>query len=811
MIYMIGNAHLDPVWLWTKLEGFGEVVSTFESALRRIEEEDRFVFTCSSAAYYAYVKQHDPQMFERVRAAVKAGKWNIVGGYWIQPDDNIMNGELYARHALYSQRFYEEEFGITCKTGYTVDTFGHNGALPKLLRESGMENFLFMRPSAEEKPLPPVFYWNSADGSSVLTYRITGQNYNNFFPFAQDGLRIDIEKMTKLSEENGYDMMCFYGVGNHGGGPTRRQVIQLGKMIDEGSPIRFASVDEYFDDLRASKKDFPVYTGDLQHHAIGAYSVTDVLKVLERQAETELEKAEKWMLLSADKLGTPYENDKIRAAYENVMFNTFHDIICGCTVREGIENAVANYYEAISVANKIKEKAFVDIAKKIDTMVDGVTLNGKEDWQIWEENDLGIPLVLYNHLSYPVTRMLTLNREYHTVADDQGRIIPTQFVKGRYLDGAVSRGTLFEVKIPAYGYTTYWVYFRKETEKPADSSCIASGTALENDYIRAEFSEETGALVSLTDKRSGRELIASPSLVPELFKDASDTWSHQNVRGYPPADCERAVCEGVRVVENGPLLGRLRVKFRLKEVKAVIEYSLYKKDDYLDVQAKILYSEPQSYLKMPLYTSLKNTSAAFETPFGFIRKPASGCEQPALRFAAIEGDNGAAAFVCENKCSFSADGSKLSFVAVRNNVCANHFGTLTDDDYDYTDEGLHKFRFTVVPFGGKADCAKLTRIAECSGEPDYLLDTYHHGPLPRTASRIECRSENISVTACKRGEDGGVVLRAYETAQKPTDATIVYDGQKITAHFAPNSVHTFLLTEDGVKETDFIERIKQNP
>lgn len=239
--------------------------------------------------------------------------------------------------------------------------------------------------------------------------------------------------------------------------------------------------------------------------------------------------------------------------------------------------------------------------------------------------------------------------------------------------------------------------------------------------------------------------------------------------------------------------------------------SLYKKDDYLDVQAKILYSEPQSYLKMPLYTSLKNTSAAFETPFGFIRKPASGCEQPALRFAAIEGDNGAAAFVCENKCSFSADGSKLSFVAVRNNVCANHFGTLTDDDYDYTDEGLHKFRFTVVPFGGKADCAKLTRIAECSGEPDYLLDTYHHGPLPRTASRIECRSENISVTACKRGEDGGVVLRAYETAQKPTDATIVYDGQKITAHFAPNSVHTFLLTEDGVKETDFIERIKQNP
>ena len=137
-LHLIGNAHLDPVWLWTWQEGYMEVLATFRSALDRLKESEDFIFTCSSACYYKWVEEMDRSMFEEIRQRVREGRWVIVGGWWIQPDDNLPCGESFARQALYSQRYYQEKFGITCKTGYCVDTFGHSAELPKLLVQVGM-------------------------------------------------------------------------------------------------------------------------------------------------------------------------------------------------------------------------------------------------------------------------------------------------------------------------------------------------------------------------------------------------------------------------------------------------------------------------------------------------------------------------------------------------------------------------------------------------------------------------------------------------------------------------------------------------
>ena len=219
-LYMIGNAHLDPVWLWNWQEGFQEVKATFQSALDRMDEDEEFVFTCSAAAYYEWVEKNNPEMFEKIRRRVQEGRWEIVGGWYIQPDCNIPGGEGFVRQGLYSQRYFLEKFGVMAKTGYNVDSFGHCGSLPQILAKSGMENYIFMRPMPLEKGLPSrIFWWRSQDGSRVLTYRIP-------YEYCSSGKELDTQLNRLLNElEEGEDeLMLFYGVGNHGGGPTKENI-----------------------------------------------------------------------------------------------------------------------------------------------------------------------------------------------------------------------------------------------------------------------------------------------------------------------------------------------------------------------------------------------------------------------------------------------------------------------------------------------------------------------------------------------------------------------------------------------------------
>ena len=170
VLHMVGNAHLDPVWLWRWQEGFAEIKATFRSALDRMKEFDDFVFTCSSAAYYAWVEENEPRMFEEIRARVKEGRWVIVGGFWIQPDCNIPSGESFVRHGLYSQRYFLERFGQMAKVGYNPDSFGHAGSLPQILRGCGMSDYVFMRPGALEKnaALPFPMDWHRWERSARI-------------------------------------------------------------------------------------------------------------------------------------------------------------------------------------------------------------------------------------------------------------------------------------------------------------------------------------------------------------------------------------------------------------------------------------------------------------------------------------------------------------------------------------------------------------------------------------------------------------------------------------------------------------------
>jgi alpha-mannosidase len=207
-VHMVGNAHIDPVWLWQWQEGFQEIKATFRSALDRMNEYDEWIFTCSSAAFYEWVEQNDPAIFNEVRSRVAEGRWVLAGGWWVQSDCNLPCGESFVRQALLGQRYFVRTFGKIARTGYNVDSFGHHGMLPQILQKSGCDNYVFMRPMPSEKALPArVFHWQSSDGSSVKAFRIPYE----YCTWPKE-LSQHIERCANEIADPINDVMCFFGV-----------------------------------------------------------------------------------------------------------------------------------------------------------------------------------------------------------------------------------------------------------------------------------------------------------------------------------------------------------------------------------------------------------------------------------------------------------------------------------------------------------------------------------------------------------------------------------------------------------------------
>jgi len=301
--HLIGNSHIDAVWLWTWPEGMSAVVSAFRSALQRMKEDPEFTFTASSAQFYEWVEATDPKLIDDIRRRVEEGRWSLVGGWWVEPDVNIPNGESLVRQGLYSQRLFQRLFGRKVEIGFNPDSFGHPGTLPQILKLQGLHAYVFMRPQPQEKVLPSdLFWWEGADGTRILAYHIPIAYGDYDGPIMHRVHRIvtDLPEPTK-------DLMAFYGAGDHGGGPTRINIQSIiAARKEPGAPAMvFSTPDKYF----AEVKDFPnlpIVADDLQHHSVGCYTAVSEVKKNNRAAEAALVTGEKFATLGSVVAGSDY-------------------------------------------------------------------------------------------------------------------------------------------------------------------------------------------------------------------------------------------------------------------------------------------------------------------------------------------------------------------------------------------------------------------------------------------------------------------------------------------------------------------------
>lgn len=486
-VFFVGNAHLDPVWQWTWQEGSAEAKATVRSALDRMKEYPDFKFVCSSASVYKWIEDFDPEMFEEVKKRVKEGRFIVVGGWFVQPDCNIPSGEGFARQSLYSQRYFKEKLGVTAVTGYNVDSFGHNLMLPQILKKSGMKQYVFMRPGIHEKTMEKdIFRWRSPDGSEVLACRIPDP-YCAYFDSVEkltELLRNNCERDKKYTDD-GY--MLFYGVGNHGGGPTKIN-IELIKEYAKAHPeinAVFSDIDDYFEMIEKHREDIPVHTDDLQHHASGCYSAVSKIKNEVRRSECSLLAAEAYNVIAVLLCKRAPATKALGNAWERVLFAHFHDVTGGCCIKPAYDGIYKMLGAAQNTASETENSALQTISWAIDT----------------SDKKKGYPIVVFNPHSFDINCDIAVNTQASLVTDNKGAPVTVQHIGSRCCGRKAD--TLINVTVPAMGYSTYYIKtageltgpvfgYAVETESVQKGPLKAFEYGFENDRVKVTFDEKTG-------------------------------------------------------------------------------------------------------------------------------------------------------------------------------------------------------------------------------------------------------------------------------------------------------------------------------
>jgi alpha-mannosidase len=798
LLHMIGNAHIDPVWLWQWQEGYQEVRATFESALERMEEYPEFVFTCDSVCYLQWTEESDPELFDRIRERVADGRFQVIGGWWIEPDCNIPSGESYVRQALYGQRWLREHLGITATTGSNLDPFGHNAAIPQLLRKSGCDSYVFLRPGPHELELPgPYFWWESPDGSRVLAYRIPHEYCS---PRGDIGNHVD-KSLAQLPRDRP-ELMVFYGVGNHGGGPTRANLDSIRRLdaVDGLPRLECSSARAFFDRIEDVDGEIPVHAGELQHHCVGCYTAHSGVKRWNRRAENLLQRAEKWSVVADVVGGLAYPLEQLTEAWKVALFNQFHDILAGTSIRPAYEDARDGYGHATSLAEQAFNRSVQSIARQID---------------IPAEPDM-TPIVVFNPHPWPLRADVEFEfGGFQTgaarLADDDGGAVPLQRIRSQ-ATLAGSRGRLvFPADVPPLGYRVYRIF---PGGGDAADAVPATETTLENEFLSVEVDPGTGWLSRLVDKRTGTDLVAGQrGGHAVVIDDQSDTWGHR-VKAYDQAIGEFE-CTSVRLVEHGPVRSVLRVESRYERSTLVEELVLGARAPYLEVRVTLDWRERHRLLKLRVPTSLAVERATFEVPYGFLERETSGDEEPAQAWVDVSAEGAGLSVLNDCKYGHDVKGGDVGITVARSPVYACHEPALLDPDgtYDYLDQGLQELTYRLLPHAGDWREAGTVRLAAELNQPPFaLLESYHRGDLAQRTSFAEVDGDDVAVTVLKAGEDGdgSLIVRAYETAGRAARATIElpFVERTIEADFRPHEIKTFRVPrepEAAVAETSLLE------
>ncbi|MBN1987341.1 MAG: alpha-mannosidase [Prolixibacteraceae bacterium] len=792
--HMIGHAHIDPVWLWPWSEGMSVVHSTFQSALDRMNETPDFAFVASSAQFYHWVEENDPEMLAQIKKRVEEGRWNIVGGWWVEPDVNIPGGEAMVRQGLYGQKTFERLFGRKAKIAFNPDSFGHAGTLPQILNLQGMKHYVFMRPGPHEKEIPAsLFWWKSPDGSKVLTYRIP-ISYNETQPVNR---RVE-QIMDRFQNEPMKSFMAYYGAGDHGGGATKENIQSIEELkTEQGAPqVIFSTMDRYFDEIEKQNLDLPTVTEDLQHHAQGCYTAEIDIKKGNRHSEADLITAEKLSALGSLAWGAKYPKNEFTLAWQRVLFLQFHDSLAGTSLPEHSVTAKEGYGFALDTAHQATYKTIQ-----------------KLEWQIASEDPGSEYLVIFNPHAWEVKKAVEYDfnwNDRHTssrVEDENGNPLAHQWAAGTTETGSRKK-LITEVALPAFGYRQIRLL---DAESPAIKNGVtATSDTLENEFYKISFSEN--GEIGILDKQTGNEVFAGgkTGCKAVVINDPSDTWSH-DVKAFSDEIGAFGNAK-IKLILEGPVKGTIRVVSNYGNSTLTTDWSLSKGSRNIEANVSLNWHEHLKMLKFSFPAAIESPTATYEVPYGHIVRDTNGDENPGQRWIDVSGQQNGKTFgltvINDAKYGYNVIRNDLRISVARSAVFAHHRPKELnlENAYQWMDQGIHTFRMALVPHSGSWKENQVVRLAEeFMAPPISIYQGIHGGKLPKSGSFLSVDNPNIIVSAIKQAEDNDdIVIRCVETLGQATSATIDlrFTGRTWSGSFRPFEIKTLRMNPKSGKITE---------
>jgi alpha-mannosidase len=798
--HMIGQAHIDPVWLWPWHEGVSVVHSTFRSALDRMIETPDFCFTASSAQFYQWVAENDPDMIKEIRKRVDEGRWNIVGGWWVEPDMNIPSGESMVRQGLYGQLTFQRILGHRSRVAYNPDSFGHTSTLPQIIKSQGMENYIFMRPGPSEKTIPAdLFWWEGDDGTRVLTYRIQ-MSYNDSGSVKNRVTQI----MAQYREQPMKSFMAYFGAGDHGGGATKDNIRSINELKGEkGAPsVLYSTPDQYFSEIRADKSlNIPVIKDDLQHHAVGCYTAEGEIKKGNRQSEAALITAEKIASIGSAAWGSGYPKRELTSAWQRVLFLQFHDSLAGTSLLEHSQTAREGFGYALDIAH---QATFLAIQKL--------------EWQIQSEDPASQYLVVFNPHAWEVQGNIEYDFNWGTshkssrVEDDKGNSLLHQWAGGSSETGS-RRKLVVNTSIPAMGYRQ--IRLMDGESYQSKNIAVAVEKRIENEFLRVHFS--TDGSIGILDKETNKELFSGgeTGCRAVVIDDPSDTWSH-DIRTFSNeiGSFGNAV---IKVLENGPLRATIRITSTYQASTLTIDWSLSSGSRNLEAKVTLDWHEHLKMLKFSFPVEIESPVATYETAYGHIVRAANGNEGPGQRWIDLTGKKNGATYgltiINDAKYGYNVPGNDLRISVARSAVYAHHNPKILDmkAEHLWMDQGIQTFRMLLLPHQDTWQNSNIVRVAEeFIAPPVAIYQGIHGGTLPKSDSLLSLDANNVVVPSIKQSESGeDIIVRCLETFGLQTTATLdlKFAGLRWTGLFRPYEIKTLRINKSKgtVKEVNLLE------
>ena len=795
-ILLIAHAHIDMNWMWGWQETVAATLSTFRTMLALMREYPQFTFSQSQASVYKIVQDYDPGMMDEIKQRMQEGRWECSATAWVETDKNMPNTESLLRHISYTREYMHEHWNIdpdSLEVDFSPDTFGHSANVPEINAYGNVKYYYHCRGLQDKKVL---YRWKAPSGKEILVYCEPYWYNASIVPDMGAGV-VELSKLSGGLKTG----MFVYGVGNHGGGPTRKDIERALEM--QSWPIfpeiKFGTLHQFFKKAEAVRNNLEVLDKEINAIFTGCYTTQSRIKLGNRKSEAALTSAESFYALSNKLAGCTYPRQNLVRAWQNVLFTHFHDILTGSTVQEAREHAMGLYSDTLSVANTMRENATRAIAENIDTSMIEVDHNIADSQSEGAgagygiSNYSGVPnpehgkgkvriYTAFNPSAQKRTEVVEITMwdwmgdiSRIQVTNHEGSPLPFQLRDHHfqnYWDHKYIR-LYVEVEIPALGYTTLVVKEAEMQKYPrhyngfprADSE--HGPIVLENAHLKATFCHQTGALKSLVDKATGNEQIlpgASGGLVYVNAEAATNSaWQIGRHLGHTP------VTKTLRIEPNtgGALRKTLRLEQRIHDSRIVTTITLDKNSKALAFSFDINWEEYAKHnenIPVLIYNlPLANSPDGYQTdiPAGSIMRPGKHQDVCGLQYGAAVYGNSAIAIVCDCKYGYRGSDNALSLTLI-NSSCSPD---------PYPERGVHKINLWVAL--ENANPKVLRTLADNLCHPaNYLSLGSQKGKLAPTASLLELESNSTVFSSAGITPDGEMYIRVYETCGTADKVTI---------------------------------------